>query len=80
MNGNYKKTITLLNILQVIGWLTAIAGLYFGFRIFRSDGLMLAMVNFAPTVLAGMILMAGCQVGGVLIDIARASRAIEARK
>ena len=57
MSGNYKKTIALLNLLQVVGWFTAIAGLYFGFRIFQSDGLMLAMVNFAPTVLAGMILM-----------------------
>ena len=77
MDGNYKTTIRLLNILQVIGWLTAIGGLFFGFRVFQTDGLMLAMLNFAPTTLAGLILMAGCQVGGVLIDLARSARVIE---
>ncbi len=78
MNGNYKTTIRLLNILQLLGWLGMIGGIYAGWRIFNAAGFLEAVVAAAPAVMSSMGVMALCQVSGVVIDIARSSRAIQA--
>ena len=75
MNGKYDTTIKLLNILQLLGWLGMVIGLYGLYRVYSDAGLLQAMMVAWPTVIASMILMAGCQIGGVLIDIAIAARA-----
>lgn len=77
MNGDYSTTIKLLNILQFMGWLGMIGGLYAGWRIYSAIGFIEAVVSAAPAVMASMGIMAICQVSGVLIDIARSSRAIQ---
>lgn len=78
MNGKYKTTIKLLNIIQFIAWLGMIVGLYAAWKIFSAVGFLEAVVTAGPAVLTAMGIMAICQVSGVLIDIARSSRAIQA--
>lgn len=76
MNGNYKTTIKLLNILQLMGWFGMAGGLYAGWQIFSAVGFLEAVVASVPTVMTSMGIMAICQVSGVLIDIARSTSAI----
>ena len=56
-----------------------IGGFYAAWKIFSAVGFLDAVVTAGPAVLTAMGIMAVCQVSGVLIDIARSSRAMQAR-
>lgn len=76
MNGDYSKTVKLLNVLQLAGWLVMIAGIIGGFVVYDSAGFISAVIAGGPVFVFGLFLMATAQVAGVLIDIARSNQSI----
>lgn len=73
MTGNYTKTIRLLNIIQLLGWLGLVASLYAGWKVYAVGTFVEALALVGPSALISLVVMAACQIGGVLIDIARST-------
>lgn len=73
MNGNYQKTIRLLNIIQLCGWIGLLVFLFVGWRAYSEAGFVVDASATGESIVGSLLLMAVAHLGGILIDIARNS-------